>query len=311
MVCFSPQSPNAVVMIRPHHFAPNEETAADNMFQRSATTDVSKEAYAACTKAVETLREKGVRVHVFEDESGLHPDSIFPNNWFSTHSGGRVAVYPMYAASRRGERRYDVLEFLKEHYRVQEVIDYSGLEQDALFLEGTGAMVIDHITRIAFCARSKRCDPLLVERFCTAFGYEPVVFDAVDPNDIPVYHTNVLMCVGTDFAMVGLSAIVSEERRNEVTTRLKDSGREVIELSTEQLNSFAGNALELRNDDGDTFLVISKTGYESLTAEQIATVEKYAEFVVLDVEPIELAGGSIRCMIASLHLDPRPSIAQA
>ncbi len=295
-------------MVRPHHFVPNEETAMDNMFQQSASGDVSRLAYEASTRAIQALRDKGVRVHVFEDETGQHPDSIFPNNWFSTHAGGRVAVYPMFAASRRGERRDDVLEFLKKYYRVQEIIDYSGLEQDNLFLEGTGAMVIDDITRIAFCGRSKRCDPLLVERFCTAFSYEPVVFDAEDPNGVPVYHTNVLMCVGTDFAMVGMDAITSAERRSEVAHRLQASGRDIIELSTEQLNAFAGNAIELSTSTGDLLLVISQTGYRSLTAEQIATIEKYAEILPLDVAPIEHAGGSIRCMIAGIHLDPRPGL---
>ena len=306
MTAVSVQAPDTVVLIRPHRFRPNPQTAVDNTFQREAHADVSHAAYDACTGVARALDAAGVTVHVFEDESGLHPDSIFPNNWFSTHAGGRVAVYPMYAANRRGERRSDVIEFLKTAYRVQEVIDYSGLEPDELFLEGTGAMVLDNIARIAFAARSRRCEPLLVERFCTAFGYEPVVFDAVDDDGIPIYHTNVMMCVATDFALVGLDTIVSEERRREVTSRLERSGRTVIPLTRAQIASFAGNAIELRGREG-RLLVISQTGYDSLTPEQRATIAASATILPLDVAPIELAGGSVRCMIAGIHLDPRPA----
>jgi hypothetical protein len=172
----SVQAPSSVVMIRPHHFTPNTLTARDNHFQTDGGADaasVARTALDEVTRAAESLRNVGVRVHLFEDEGTSTPDSVFPNNWFSTHSGGHVAIYPMYAPNRRAERRQDVLEMLKHTYRVQDIIDYSGLEQDDLFLEGTGAMVIDHLERVAYAARSKRTSEILLERFCTHFNYEP------------------------------------------------------------------------------------------------------------------------------------------
>lgn len=301
----SAQAPNAVVLIRPHHFTPNPQTAADNTFQRTSDEDVSRAAYDACTRVAEVLHREGVRVHVFEDEGYAHPDSVFPNNWFSTHAGGRVAVYPMYAENRRGERRADILEMLKSEYRVQEVIDYSGLEPDGLFLEGTGAMVLDHVSRIAYAVRSHRCDPVLVERFCTVFGYEPVVFDAADTDGVPIYHTNVMMCIGTDVALIGLDGIVGDARRAEVSARIRDTGRTVISLTPDQVAHFAGNALELRDHAGERIMVMSETAHRSLTDEQLDTLAQTVRVLPIDVAPIELAGGSVRCMLAGIHLDPR------
>ena len=301
----SAQAPNAVVLIRPHHFRPNPQTAADNTFQRETDHDVSRAAFEASTRVAEVLRGEGVRVHLFEDAGESHPDSVFPNNWFSTHAGGRVAIYPMYAPNRRGERRADIVEMLKREYRVQEVIDYSGLELDGLFLEGTGAMVLDHVSRIAYAVRSHRCDPVLVERFCTVFGYEPVVFDAADPDGVPVYHTNVMMCIGTDIALIGLDAIVGDARRAEIAQRIRDTGRVLVDLSPEQVASFAGNAIELRDADGERILVLSETAHRSLTGEQLATLSASCRVLPIDVSPIEVAGGSVRCMIAGIHLDPR------
>ncbi|GAA2900618.1 arginine deiminase-related protein [Microbacterium esteraromaticum] len=301
----SAQAPNAVVLIRPHHFRPNPQTAADNTFQRETDHDVSRAAFEASTRVADVLRGEGVRVHLFEDAGESHPDSVFPNNWFSTHAGGRVAIYPMYAPNRRGERRADIVEMLKREYRVQEVIDYSGLELDGLFLEGTGAMVLDHVSRIAYAVRSHRCDPVLVERFCTVFGYEPVVFDAADADGVPVYHTNVMMCIGTDIALVGLDAIVGDARRAEIARRIRDTGRVLVDLSAEQVASFAGNAIELRDADGERILVLSETAHRSLSGEQLATLSASCRVLPIDVSPIELAGGSVRCMIAGIHLDPR------
>ncbi|MEV7618517.1 citrulline utilization hydrolase CtlX [Microbacterium sp. NPDC089321] len=294
-----------MVLIRPHHFRPNPQTAADNTFQRETDHDVSRAAFDASTRVAEVLRGEGVRVHLFEDAGESHPDSVFPNNWFSTHAGGRVAIYPMYAPNRRGERRADIVEMLKREYRVQEVIDYSGLELDGLFLEGTGAMVLDHVSRIAYAVRSHRCDPVLVERFCTVFGYEPVVFDAADPDGVPVYHTNVMMCIGTDIALIGLDAIVGDARRAEIARRIRDTGRVLVDLSAEQVASFAGNAIELRDADGERILVLSETAHRSLSDEQLATLSASCRVLPIDVSPIELAGGSVRCMIAGIHLDPR------
>ena len=303
------QAPEAVVMIRPHRFHPNPETQADNAFQRAGGNDadlVAARALAEFDAVVAALRSAGVRVHVFDDDGHRDtPDSVFPNNWFSTHAGGHVAIYPMFAANRRRERRADVIEFLKHAYRVQDVIDYSGLEEDGLALEGTGAMVLDHIGRIAYTVQSNRADPMLLERFCTNFGYEPMVFAARDQVGRDIYHTNVLMCVATDFALVGLEMIVSATRRADVVERLAESGREVIALSPAQIAAFAGNAIELSARDG-RILALSRTAHDALTRDQRAIVERSAKVLVLDVPTIELAGGSVRCMIAGVHLQARP-----
>jgi len=216
-----------------------------------------------------------------------------------------VALYPMYAPNRRIERRGDIVEFLKFHYRVQEIVDYSGLEQDGLFLEGTGAMVLDHESRIAYVARSRRADPLVLERFCTTFGYEPMVFDALDAAGVPVYHTNVLMCIASTFALIGADMINDETRRAEVTDRLRANGRSVLSLSEEQVREFAGNALELSPGTGELLLCLSTRALAALTITQRVTIERTHRILPLDIPTVELGGGSVRCMLAGVHLDPR------
>src|SRR3990167_294458 len=304
-----PQAPAAVVMVRPHHFTPNPQTAADNAFQRSdlgrQADEVAQQAYAEVTEAARLLQQHGVQVHLFEDEHpGRTPDAVFPNNWFSTHAGGHVALYPMYSPNRRLERRMDVIEMLKAQYRVQDVIDYSGLEADGLFLEGTGAMVLDHVARVAYTARSNRANAIALERFATHFNYEPMAFDAVDAQGRAVYHTNVLMCVATDFALVGLELIADTARRTEVRQRLEDTGREVVALSAQQIGEFAGNALELSNGQ-DRLLALSSRALQSLQPQQIKTLERSVRLLPLRVPTIELAGGSGGCMLAGVHLAAR------
>ncbi|KZL10936.1 arginine deiminase-related protein [Pseudovibrio sp. Ad26] len=302
----SVQAPGAVVMVRPHHFSVNAETAADNAFQAELTTDSkhAKQAYDEHTAMVEQLESHGVRVHVFEGDTPGLPDCVFPNNWFSTHAGGHVAIFPMKAENRRLERRHDILEMLKSDYRVQDVIDYSGLEQDGLYLEGTGAMVLDHIDRVAYAVESDRTNPIALERFCTHFNFEPMVFAAEDDKGTSIYHTNVLMCVGTNFALIGTDMITDTARRLEVVARLEATGRDVIELSNAQISGFAGNAIELMGKDGP-LLALSQTAYDILTEEQRDRISASATLVPLAIPTLELAGGSVRCTIAGLHLSPR------
>lgn len=302
------QAPAAVVMIRPHAFTSNPETRDDNAFQTLANRSAEATSAAARDehdRAVEQLREAGVRVHVFDDFGDRDtPDSVFPNNWFSTHPGGHVAVYPMFVPSRRRERRADVIEMLKQEYRVQDVIDYSGLEQDGLALEGTGAMVLDHIGRIAYTVKSHRADPILLERFCTHFNYEPIAFEARDAQGRDVYHTNVLMGIGTHYALVCLDMIPDPERRATVRARLEETGREVIDLTHAQIGEFAGNAIELSGRDG-LILALSSRALAALTPDQIAVIERSATPLPISVPTIETAGGSVRCMIAGIHLSRR------
>ncbi len=303
------QAPAAVVMVRPQHFHPNPQTAADNAFQRREVGRTAAELAAAAhheaTQAAATLQAHGVRVHLFDDDGARDtPDSVFPNNWFSTHPGGHVALYPMHSPNRRRERRSDVIEMLKAEYRVQDVIDYSGLEPDGVFLEGTGAMVLDHVMRVAYTARSHRANTVALERFCTHFNFEPMVFETSDTAGRSVYHTNVMMCLGTEFALVGFDLISESRRRAEVRARLEESGREVVALNVRQIGEFAGNALELTGSRG-RLLALSARAAASLLPSQRASIERSATIVPLPVPTIELAGGSVRCMLAGIHLARR------
>ncbi|MBD5772085.1 citrulline utilization hydrolase CtlX [Marinomonas colpomeniae] len=302
------QAPQAVVMIRPHHFKVNPETAADNAFQQDSAEmdkmELARSAFKELSVAAKRLEDAGIRVHIFEDESTETPDSVFPNNWFSTHSGGHVALYPMYSEARRKERRSDVVDMLKNQYRVQDVIDYSGLEQDGIFLEGTGAMVLDHIDRIAYAVKSNRTDPIVLERFCTHFNYEPMVFEAEDDNGVAIYHTNVLMCVATSFVLICLDMIKNPKRRDEMIKRFEYSGREVIDLTQSQIADFAGNAIELHNGE-KSILALSSRASAALTAAQVSIIKKSSTLLELDIPSIELAGGSVRCTLAGVHLTPR------
>lgn len=311
----SAQAPSAVVLVRATRFLPNPATAADNAFQADAPTGespeaISQRALAEMDAVAEALRAVGVRVHAFDDHDHTRPDSVFPNNWFSTHAGGQVGVFPMYASNRRHERRADVLEMLKSEYRVQAIVDYSGLEPDGIFLEGTGAMVLDHVSRVAYVARSHRADEQVLERFCADFTYEPMAFDAVDSAGIPVYHTNVMACVGTDVALMALGMIADPVRREQVRERLTVNGRRLVEITEEQVREFAGNAVELcgRHPDGRRryVMAMSARARASLRPDQVAAIEESCEIVAVDIPTIELAGGSVRCMIAGIHLDRRP-----
>ena len=300
------QSTNSVLMVRPGHFYPNPETAADNAFQRDVDLAPDRLTLAAQKEfdaAVETLRMAGVNVHVFQDLTDVEkPDAVFPNNWISTHHDGRVVLYPMCSALRRRERRTDIVDELRRHYRVTEIIDYSSFESENHFLEGTGSLVLDHRNKIAYVSLSNRSSAPLIQRFVDDFNYESVAFTSLGPNAAPIYHTNVMMCVGTDFAMVGLELIPNKSEREDVRARLEKSGKEVVELSADQIANFAGNAIELQNYDGEKLLVLSTRAHRALTDEQRRRLARFARFVTLDLPTIELAGGSARCMIATIHL---------
>ena len=292
-------------MIRPHCFFPNPETAADNAFQQAASdrevTAMTRAAQKEFDEAVKTLRAAGVTVHVFDDtESPVKPDAVFPNNWFSTHHDGRIALYPMYAEARRHERRTDIFDELRKHYQVTEVIDYSLGEKREIYLEGTGGLVLDHIARVAYSSLSKRAHRELVERFCGDFAYEPLIFECADELGRAIYHTNVVMCIGTSFSLLGAELVKDRKQHEEVKRSLQSRG-EVIELSGAQIANFAGNAIELNNGK-EKLLVLSERAREALTNRQRASLERHARIVPLTLPTIELAGGSARCMIAEIFL---------
>ena len=303
------QSANAVVMIRPCRFYCNPETALDNSFQGQVPTAeaeaISRAALKEFDQAVETLRDAGIIVHVFQDTASPEkPDAVFPNNWFSTHHDGRMALYPMYSRVRRLERRRDVIEELGKLYRVSEVVDYSSSEERGLYLEGTGSLVLDYLHRIAYVALSRRSSRELVDRFCQDFDFEPMVFDATAHDGRPVYHTNVILCVGSEFALAGLELITDAGQRDRVRQRLEASGKKVIALSRAQIANFSGNALELRSGS-EKVLVFSERAAGALTGEQRRELEKRVRLIALSLPTIELAGGSARCMIATIHLPRR------
>jgi hypothetical protein len=303
------QSTTSVLMIRPGRFYPNPETAADNAFQRHANCGSDALALVARKEfdaAVQTLRAAGVNVHVFEDTAEPEkPDAVFPNNWISTHRDGRIALFPMYSALRRRERRQDIVGELCKHYRVTDVMDYSAFEDEGCCLEGTGSLVFDHLNNIAYVSLSNRSNPKVIQRFADDFRYEPVTFTSIGSNGQPIYHTNVMMCIGTDFAMVGLEMIPDKAERQQVLARLEKTGKEIVELSADQIANFAGNAIELQNKSGEKLLVLSSRAARALTEEQRETLTRYARLLPLELPTIELGGGSARCMMATIHLPPR------
>ena len=303
------QSTDSVLMIRPGRFYPNPETAADNAFQRDANRDLDALTLVARNEfdaAVQALRAAGVNVHVFEDTAEPEkPDAVFPNNWISTHDDGRVVLFPMYSKLRRRERRQDIVEELCKHYRVTAVVDYSAFEDEGCYLEGTGSLVFDHVNKFAYVSLSNRSNPKAIQRFADDFSYEPVIFTSIGPRGQSIYHTNVMMCIGTAFAMVGLEMIRNKAERQQVRARLEKTGKEIVELSADQIANFAGNAIELQNKSGEKLLVLSNRAVRALTEEQRETLTRYARLLPLELPTIELGGGSARCMIATIHLPPR------
>ena len=304
------QAPSSVVMVRPHNFRPNPITIADNAFQSRAPQEapdvVARAAHREVSTVAERLEAVGVAVHLFDDIGDDLPDSVFPNNWFSTHEDGRVALYPMYSPNRRGERRQDVVTMLRDRFRITAVHDYSVLEDEEVFLEGTGAMVMDHVHRVAYISRSYRANERAVSQVCRDLGYLPTVFATTDQRGIAIYHTNVMMSVGTTMALVGLETIPDLEERRRIERQLHDTGHTIVPLTHEQIDDFAGNAIEVQGTDG-RYLVMSARAHASLSAAQERAIAQHATILSVPVPTIELAGGSIRCMIAGIHLPQRPA----
>lgn len=302
------QAPNAVVMVRPHNFHPNPISAKDNGFQKEADRNdfnqIAITAYNEVSQAADILQKLGIAVHLFEDEGTETPDSVFPNNWFSTHSDGKIVTYPMFVPNRRNERRKDILAELESNYEVHKIVDYSEMERHNIFLEGTGAMVLDHKHRIAYAARSNRANEAALQQFCSDLSYQPIMFDAQDKHGTAVYHTNVMMCIASNFALIAPYMLPNEKERKEVLASLESSGKEIITLSEEQIFQFAGNAIELTGSNSRN-LILSQTSYEALNNDQLDRISAHAHLQPIDVKTIEMAGGSIRCMIAGIHLKER------
>lgn len=303
------QTTDTVLMIEPIAFGFNEETAKNNYFQTEQKGfDIQFKALSEFKMFVEKLRSKGINVITIKDTLDPHtPDSIFPNNWVSFHRDGKVVLYPMFASNRRVERRDDIIETIKgQGFDVTEIDDWSFPETQGHFLEGTGSMIFDHENRLAYGSVSLRLDENLFREFCGKYGFTPVVFHSfqtVGGERLPIYHTNVMMCVANRFVVICLDCIDNELERNKVAETIKNSGKEIIEISEDQMHQFAGNMLQVQNKDGEKFLIMSETAYSSLNQDQIAAIEKHCGIIYSDLNTIEVnGGGSARCMLAEVFL---------
>lgn len=303
------QTTYTVLMIRPVAFGFNEQTAENNFFQvNSEDGNVQQKALREFDLYVEELRRHDIEVIVIEDTPEPHtPDSVFPNNWVSFGEDGTVILYPMFAPNRRAERRRDILDVLKKKgFDVKSVIDLSHYEETGRYLEGTGSIIFDHELRIAYGALSQRLDEGLFLRFCNEFHYEPVVFHSYqifEGQRVPVYHTNVMMCIADAYAVVCLQSIDDPAEREFVRQKLLSSGKEIIEITEIQMHHFAGNMLQLHNKDGERFLVMSRSARESLSQEQISRIEMFNRIISVGLETTEQnGGGSARCMLAEVFL---------
>lgn len=304
------QTTDTILMIRPVAFRMNEQTAVNNYYQKVIDSllpaTVNAKAQAEFDAFVEQLKGAGVNVIVVDDTVEPDtPDSIFPNNWVSFHENGDVALYPMFAENRRGERREELLDVVEDHgFTITNIVDYTSAEEDGIFLEGTGSLVLDRVNHKAYCALSPRADEELMIEFCEDFEYTPVIFEAfqtVDGERLPIYHTNVMMCIGTTFAVICADCIDDKKERKMVLDTLRKDGKEIVLLTEAQLNHFAGNMLQVEGVEGKSYLVMSNAARQVLTADQVAKLEKHTAILNANLDTIEACGGgSARCMMAEI-----------
>ncbi|MDD7411413.1 citrulline utilization hydrolase CtlX [Fusobacterium gastrosuis] len=300
---------NKVLMVRPVAFGFNEETAVNNHYQKKgnlSSYEIQEKALFEFDEMVSKLKNIGIDVKILQDTKTPHtPDSIFPNNWFSTHSDNTVILYPMFAKNRRLERREDLYDIFENINEIK-TLDYSQLENEGVFLEGTGSLVLDRKNKKAYCSLSERADERLLNIFCDDMGYKKIDFrsyQTVDTKRKLIYHTNVMMSIAENYAILCADAIDNKEERQKVIDELKASKKEIVYISEEQVENFLGNAIELKNKDGVSILVMSSTAYNILTEKQKNIIEKYSVILPADVKTIEkYGGGSARCMIAELFI---------
>ena len=304
------QITNTVLMIRPVRFRMNEQTAVNNYFQEKIDTEnqqINHQAQQEFDTFVQKLRLVGVKVIVVDDIYEQNtPDSVFPNNWISFHQNGNVALYPMFAENRRRERREDILDKIEaEGFLIENVYDYTSAEEENIFLEGTGVMVLDRVNRKAYCALSPRADEDLFIEFCEDFEYTPIIFHAyqqVGDKQALIYHTNVMMAVGDTFAIICADSITDKKEQKNVLAHLKDDKKDIIYITTQQMEHFAGNMLQVQGDNS-TYLVMSDAAYQSLTPAQINQLEQHTKILHTNLTTIETCGGgSARCMLAEVFL---------
>jgi len=294
-------------MIRPVNFSFNAETAVNNAFQSAATDNAQKQALKEFEDFATLLKSNGVDVTIIDDTPEPYtPDSIFPNNWVSFHGDGTVCLYPMYAQNRRLERKPEVLQKVSRKFDIQATLDFSGYEQQGLFLEGTGSMVLDRDKKIAYAGLSPRTDQSVLLDFCSKMGYTPKSFTAVDGKGSSIYHTNVVMCVADRYVVVCLASIADPTERESLIDTIRQSGKDIVDISLSQLNQFAGNMLQVQNDKGEKFLVMSSQAYTSLEPAQISRLTGFNRILHSPLTTIETnGGGSARCMLAEIFLEPK------
>ncbi len=299
------QHTSHILMIQPVHFDFNTETAINNRFQKNASDELlQSKAKKEFDDFIQVLVNNGIDVTIVQDSPEPHtPDSIFPNNWISFHQDGSICLYPMFAKNRRLERKLTVLDAIGEKFMIEKTINLANYENELLFLEGTGSMVLDRVQKIAYACLSPRTNLPVLNIFCATYHYTPIVFLATDINNEPIYHTNVMMCVADEYVVICLDSIKDIIERNLVTNTITQSGKQIIEISFHQMNHFAGNMLQVHNNLGERILVMSSQAYHILLPEQINQLEKFNRIIHSDISSIETnGGGSARCMMAEIFL---------
>ncbi|MFM9905321.1 MAG: citrulline utilization hydrolase CtlX [Pyrinomonadaceae bacterium] len=303
------QTTSNILLIRPVCFGFNDETAESNAFQvkvKETAQSIREIVSLEFDRVAEELRSAGVNLFVFDDTPfPAKPDAIFPNNWVSFHADGTVILYPMFAENRRHERREYIIDALAKQFRVKNIVDFSGYEKQNKFLEGTGSIVFDHVNRIAYASLSARTHRDVLVAVCEHLRYKPVSFHSHDSDGKVIYHTNVMMCVGNDFAVICLESISDQLERERVSHSLRESGHQLVDITFEQVSNFAGNALSVTATGGRKILLLSQRAFDSLTPDQIQSIEMHVAIIPLAIETIEtVGGGSVRCMMAEIFLDP-------
>ncbi len=301
------QHTSHLLMIKPVKFDFNAETAVNNSFQaKSSNGDIQQKALIEFETFVDTLKKYLIDVTVIDDTPApLTPDSIFPNNWISFHENGTVVLYPMFASNRRLERKQHVLDEIHQKFKIDQIIDLTGHEDANAFLEGTGSMVLDRENRIAYACLSPRTDKTVLKAFCDQMGYRPVSFTAVDLDNQPIYHTNVMMCVADQYAVICVDSISDKTEKEKLIHNIEQTGKQIIEISPDQMNHFAGNMLQVHNKSGQKFLVMSTQAYQRLNSRQKEALEHFNPIIHSDITTIETnGGGSARCMMAEVFLTP-------
>lgn len=302
----SQQITDTILMVRPKHFGSNPETAESNAFQETELDsspkkikDVAREEFDAFVKQ---LRAAEIEVIVVEDtDSPIKPDAVFPNNWITTHDNGSIILYPMMAQNRRLERRMDIAELIHSQYRYSRLIDFSDHEAENRFLEGTGSMILDRDNRIVYACIGPRTDQSLLDEFCEWADYSKVSFRSVDRSGQDIYHTNVMMAIGTSFAVICLDSIPDQKEREMVAIHLNQSQKTIVEISFQQMEQFAGNMLQVANKWGEGVLVMSEQAYNSLNENQVETLKSHSKLLHSPIDTIEkYGGGSARCMMAEI-----------